>query len=295
MIETFELEGIGTHWWFTVYDLSQEQVGEVKKETESLLVDFERAYSRFKAESLIGILNTTKSLEHFPRELYDMLYLCEELKKVSDGNFTALSGLMQENNGYDAGYSFESKGLPIARNPSFTTLTMDRIEIPDNAKVDLGGIGKGWLIEKFKLLFLSKGVQHYVINGGGDMQIRTELPETLYLENPFSMDEAIGEIQIHEGAIACSSPSKRNWKDKKTGTLKHHLISGHTGESVSEKAAVFTSAASAVLADLASTAMFVSPIDVAPKIAEFLECHYLIVFADGTFVRSEGYPGVLYT
>ncbi|MBP6911386.1 FAD:protein FMN transferase [Patescibacteria group bacterium] len=91
-------------------------------------------------------------------------------------------------------------------------------------------------------------------------------------------------------AVAASNGKKRKVQDF------HHLLDPHTGKPVNDIAGVYISAQSCMVADLYSTAVFVSGVEQGKKfLAESDEISGMIVFADGSYWKKEGYRGVLFS
>lgn len=296
--KTIQFEGIGTHWWIDLPENTSERLlSEIKESLLVILNDFDQKYSRFKESSLVSKLNKEKVLIDFPDELYEMLIISENIKDLTGGHFNVCIGTHLENLGYDSNYSFESKYKANSNSLNIKTLTKDKIEISPEARIDLGGIGKGWLINKFKNELEKYELNKFVINGGGDIYVyddRDNNPYKFALENPFDNAQMIGTIEITTNeAIACSSPSRRSWRDKSTGKTYHHLVDFNSGENTKHIIAVFTQGESIINSDLASTAIFLSEINLADKISRELNVEYLIIFPNGEYKKSKGYKGIL--
>lgn len=294
----YEFKAIGTHWWIEIYDEIDFQE-EIKNSIRDLFDDFEKDYSRFIPSSYISELNREKVVTDFPFEMYSMFLYSDEISKITDYHFNVTAGTILDNLGYDENYSFVKKGevnLESLRN-GVLELTPERISIKEDVKVDLGGIGKGWMIDKLKLFLLDKGIKHFYINGGGDIYATSLFGKEIefFLESPFDTDSVIGSIKIKDCAIACSSPSKRRWKDRTTGEIHHHLVSSKTLKPENRVSAVYTQATTALQADSAGTALFISPVDKTVEIADKIEVEFLIVFEDSSYAVSEGYKGTLFT
>lgn len=287
---SFEFEAIGTHWWITIEDdISATNKQKAFTELEQIAKQFEKDYSRFIPESFIGRLNQEKHLEDFPPELYDMLQYSANISHITDGHFSAAVGGTLASLGYDENYSFTKSGKVL---PGYILrLDKDKIELSNDARVDLGGIGKGWLIDKLARHLKEKNIHFFCVNGGGDIFATTHKDGTaweFFLENPRDKEEVIGTIQVKHAAIACSSPSRRQWKDKNTGESLHHLIDQKSKLPVTSIKMVFTYGKDALSADTASTALFVSPPVFWDRIQEVCEVNYLIFTEAGTIYQTEG-------
>jgi FAD:protein FMN transferase len=293
----YEVQAIGTHWWIEIYDKDVDK--NIIKFTEELFNEFEQNYSRFIQSSFVSRLNTTKEITDYPLEMYNMFLYSEELREITDGHFNVTVGTILEKLGYDENYSFtQTEEIRYSEiQNGILELTPEKVRISESVKVDFGGIGKGWLIDKLKLHFKDRGIKNYYINGGGDIYATSNFgdPVEFLLESPFDTDSAIGSIKIKDCAIACSSPSKRQWRDKKTGVLRHHLVSSKL-ENVNNKiVSVFTQANTSLQADSAATCLFISPMENAIHIAEELEVEFAIILSDKSYASTQGFKGEIFS
>ena len=251
MSVTFEFDGIGTHWWCELLDRTstdERLVAAVK----SYVDVFDKSYSRFISSSLVGCLNSGETIKNPPQELYDMLTYAKQLFDDSDGAFNITVG----GDLHAKGYGSREQAARIWYEPwSHITLSPEQIGLPNGMTIDLGGFGKGWLIDKLGELFETQGYSHYLINGGGDMLIRSEEPITIQLEDPRDDTQAFGEIQITQGALAGSANTKRSWQYE--GKTYHHIIDplGKKNDVVG----TFVTAESALIADSLATIIFLRP------------------------------------
>jgi len=291
----FAFQGIGTHWNIEIQDaLSEQRENTIKESVIESVQEFEDNYSRFKPTSWIGKLNNEHFITGFPLELYQMLQFFSQIEEITNGEFTPKIGTVLESRGYDSTYSFTSREMKIIEQR--LTFDQEKIITSKNTKIDLGGIGKGWLIDKIAHFLTQENIKHFLINGGGDIYASTPNDTDSFLvalENPFNPSESIGEIQVANSSVACSSPNRRSWKDKNTGERHHHLLSYKNTTEVTELVAVFTCATTALQADTASTAIFVSSPDRYNHIANELNTSYLLISPDGRAV-SHNYPGRLF-
>ncbi len=287
----FDFFGIGTGWFIDIDVNATPLQITISNKVINIVKEFEDSYSRFKDTSLIGKLNIEKSLKNPPLELIQMIKMAQDLKDVTLGSFDIMVGKRLSDNGYDKELSFKNK---ISNNNlnKLVSFSKKQIVLQENGLMDLGGIGKGFLIDKVSSYLTSEQINNFVVNAGGDIFCKSENFNKFYLENPFDNSQAIGEIDLKNGGIACSSSSKRSWK---SGTRQfHHLIDMNSGETVNEIAAVFTYGKNALNTDLGSTAIFVSDSKCWFNISKFLDIEFLVVFSDGKYFQTENYPGRMY-
>ncbi|MEP7104109.1 MAG: FAD:protein FMN transferase [Candidatus Dojkabacteria bacterium] len=285
-------EAIGTHWHIEIYD--QVDLKTIEKNIIDCCREFESNYSRFKETSLLSKLNKEKTFLNPSSEFLELLELGSKAKEITDGRFDIAVGTVLENLGYDSKYSFTSKESIVEKE---VNVNSEQVTISQNTRIDLGGIGKGFLIDKIANLIKDYDIKYFFINAGGDIYSTSNFdkPIEFSLENPFVLDEAIGTIEIKDKALASSSSNRRSWKDIKTGKKFNHLIDMNKGENVENVAGIFVEGLNATNADIASTCLFISPIDAYRKIADFYNIEFLAVFTDKSYIKSNNYSGKLFT
>lgn len=248
-----EFEGIGTHWWIEILDDDDHQ--DIKKAIINTVEQFNQDYSRFLPDSYIGKLNSEKVLHRPPRELIDMLLFAKDMYVVSEGAFNISVGGELAHRGYGKG----SKQAGIDRDLwDHVTMGDDIITIPDTVDVDLGGFGKGWLIDMLADLLKKSGHPYFVINGGGDILVSSLTPIELALEHPTNTTKMIGTTRITQGALGASSNEKRVWimNDK---PQRHIIDPHHLSDDANDVTATFVRAETALIADTMATILFINP------------------------------------
>jgi thiamine biosynthesis lipoprotein len=249
MSVTFTYDALGTKWWIELFEtIAEERLTIVKDDCEAFATDFEANYSRFKSDSLITRLNTQRTLSKPPTELIEMLRYGKELYLQTDTKFNILTGHIQEAKGYDADYSFvDSDTIPLPGNPiTDLNVTADEISLSGISKVDLGGFGKGYLIDQLAQRLQTKHkVQFFLINGGGDIFATSNKgqPIPIRVEHPTN-PKRFGSTTLLNEAFAASSRYKRKWH---TSSGEHNHIIGNS------KTGSFVKAARAVEADAQAT------------------------------------------
>ena len=268
MSKQFTFEAIGTHFWIEIFDeITDEQLKATKGRLELLSSSFNEQYSRFRADSQISILNRERRLENPSAECLAILKYGKELYLRGQGTFNILTGHILEARGYDSDYSFnavDGADAPSTCNP-LTDLTISENEIVLSCgNIDLGGYGKGWLIDKLAYDLREQGIEHFLINGGGDMYATSDLNDeaiTIYLEHPTNAGQYLIETSLLHQGFAASSPFKRRWKsgDK----TYHHVVATADVPEL----ATFVKAATATDADAFATVAMLVPEAALPALA----------------------------
>jgi thiamine biosynthesis lipoprotein len=253
MSTTFTFEAIGTHFWIEIFDeISETKLKAAQGRLELLSSTFNEQYSRFRPDSQISILNRERVLLNPSEECRTLLTYGKELYLKSEATFNFLTGHLQEAQGYDATYSFtpnESIKKTICNPLTDIDISKEKITL-HCGNVDLGGYGKGWLIDKLKDDLLKHDIKHFLINGGGDMYATSTASDeaiSVYLEHPTEAGKYLAETNIRNQGFAASSPFKRQWKHG--DSTYSHIIS----EADVLKLATFVKAPTATLADVFGT------------------------------------------
>ncbi len=100
-------------------------------------------------------------------------------------------------------------------------------------RIGLGGIGKGYAVDRAFELLYSKGPTNFLVNGAGDLRVHSDKdsprPWRIGVRNPFNPDPSIhmGVVQVKEGAVATSGDYVNfvNFQNKKF----HHVLDPRTG------------------------------------------------------------------
>jgi thiamine biosynthesis lipoprotein len=182
---------------------------------------------------------------------------------------------------------------------SWRDIVMDNrsrcVTLPAGCSVDLGGIGKGWTVDR-----ASRGLSNYpgfVIDAGGDIRLggiqADGAPWSVGLADPFEPDRDMAGISLTGGAICTSTTARRRWFSQ--GRWRHHLIDSRTGDSSTSDviSATVISAKAAHAEVLAKAALLMgaerglSFIQSQPAVSGFL------ALDDGRCLRSPGFPEVL--
>ena len=99
------------------------------------------------------------------------------------------------------------------------------IRLPPGARIDLGGIAKGWIAESAALL-LADYAEACVVDAGGDMFMvglpRGQTSWQIEIEDPRDANATLTVAHVKSGAVATSSITKRRWQQ--AGHARHHLI-----------------------------------------------------------------------
>lgn len=249
---TLEFDALGTHWWIEL--LGGAWTPNTQKKIVRIIQEFHSDYTRFDDSSYIGRLNAQKYLTAPPKELRRMLECARDFHAQSNGVFNiSVGGELARR-----GYGHTGQGIITAEFWNEVKLTPGEIRIPGEISIDLGGLGKGWLIDKISDTLGELGYAEYIVNGGGDLRVCSAKPIEIALEHPYDPSLSVGTTKITCGALGVSSAAKRRWRHG--GVSQHHLIDPRTGApSESDIACTFVRASTATVADICATILCIAP------------------------------------
>ena len=283
MVE-FSFPALGTVWWIMVDHLGFDETD--KRKVINFVADFEARYSRFLSDSEIGKINRSKKEKvGVSADLKKMLELGKTLQTVTEGRFNLNINRLLLSYGYDKEYSFAKRAIIHATEGSFS-LSGDTLIKKGEVELDLGGVGKGYLIDRVSKLLTGLGYKFHLVDGGGDIYATTKAdghPWKIALEHPTNRDEAFGVVEIKNESVATSSSNKR-----RAGKF-HHLLNPETKRPEESILSVTTLAKKAFLADAGATAIFVSDKKNWQRIAQMLGLNYLVVFPDLSYEASANF------
>ncbi len=136
---------------------------------------------------------------------------------------------------------------------------MARLDVP-GMSVDLGGIAKGYAVDRCYERLLALGARHFMINLGGNIRVhgspRSGKPWVIGVRNPFQTDRIVGVLHLADGqAVATSGNYERfvTIGDRRVS----HIVDPRTGYPVDHLASVTVVATNGLVSDGLSTTLFV--------------------------------------
>ncbi len=146
----------------------------------------------------------------------------------------------------------------------YTALEIDRdsekLFLPRSQMgLELGGIAKGFIVDRAMDVLKEAGVEHAFINVGGDISLLGANPDgepwRIGITNPREPDQIIAVLSLKDCAVVTSGDYERSFEED--GGKYHHILDPETGMPAGELASVTVVANTALDADALSTAVFV--------------------------------------
>lgn len=215
---THVFRAMNTEWWLGTADDRD------LTPLETLVHAAETRYSRFRADSLLSRLNREHSVRGI--ELAGLVRDALALGAATEGAFDIRVGAAVRAAGYDR--SFETM-TAVLRSPVLTfappvdALTVevdgDEVRLHGDGSIDLGGIAKGWTVDRVAEALEADGCIDYLVDGGGDIRLRG------HDERGEPWVVGVGEgltATLPAGAVCTSSTRRRRWRTATEDA--HHII-----------------------------------------------------------------------
>ncbi len=251
--------------------------------------------SNFKNDSEVYLLNENHLLKDPDLELaYVMkrsVYYSEISGEAFDITVQPLLDLYTK--------SFSEKNMPPTEEEIKETLNLvgydkimiseKNISLEDGMKITLGGIAKGYAVDKAAEMLIAKGVGSALINAGGDIRVvgsKDDSPFRVAIANPDDPSDYIAILDLKDVSVATSGNYERYFDPEKKA---HHIMDPKTGKSALGVISVTVIAKTAIDADALATAVFVMGPEKGIRLIESLddtEC--LIIDEDRNIIRSSG-------
>lgn len=229
--------------------------------------------SSFDPSAEVARLNATGRLDSPSPELMDIIEKALELFTISHGTFDITIEPLLNLWRYDPVAETQFWDLPSDAQEQAIAATMfvigaDRlvlkyephaeIELVPGMKITLGGIAKGYAVDQGLLILKEQGIQHALIDAGGDIAVAGGKPSggpwEIALRDPEDEDNVLAQFELIDGAIATSGNYLRYFDPE---AQVGHIMDPRTGYSAHLSSSATVIAQTCTEADAFATAVFV--------------------------------------
>jgi thiamine biosynthesis lipoprotein len=254
--------------------------------------------STYKADSALSAINRSAARQAVPIEP-EVFALIEQALMLSERSGGAFD-ISYESVGYL--YDFRARRRPSAAEIDAGLLAIDYRSIVLDAaagtiefdwpgmRINLGGIAKGYAIERGASLLRARGVEHALLNAGGDSRVlgdRRGQAWIIGVRHPRAEGEVITRLPLVDEAVSTSGDYERFFDED--GVRYHHIINPNTGTPTNEMMSVTVIGPDATLTDGLSTTLFVLGMDTGLALIErFSGYEAILVDRSGRLAYSSG-------
>ena len=266
-IQNFTFSGMGTVL-SVIYTGEKNEALEnaVKKDAE--IVESELSY--YKDSSFVSILNR----EAYEKEVVVPEHVCRLIEKsleygemsggVFDITYKSTGELWENNkNKIPDEKTIEEKQRFVGSDKLSVNCTENKIKFASlGVKIDLGGIAKGYAIDRAADIMKKYGVENFIVNYGGDMLFcgnKGGKPWSIGIKNPDKPSEILKKLELGTSGckgVATSGDYERFFVIE--GETFSHILNPKTGKPVKDARSVTVIGENATLTDAAATAVSVA-------------------------------------
>ncbi|MFQ6079649.1 MAG: FAD:protein FMN transferase [Thermodesulfobacteriota bacterium] len=234
-------------------------------------------------------------------DVLKVIQRAEEISRASEGYFDITIGAVLDL------WGFEENGgrLPAKGEVSealdaigYKAIHVDERESTVELKkkgmrIDLGGIAKGYAVDRAVELLKARGYRNMIVNAGGDIRVsgrKTHGPWVIGIQDPRDRSRILATVDAEDISVATSGDYERYFV--REGKRYHHLLNPFTGFPARQCRSVTILAEDALSADGLATAVFVIGPRKGLHLIEAMEgVEGLIVSSAGEIIQSEGLKG----
>ena len=164
------------------------------------------------------------------------------------------------------------------------------IAMPAGTRIGLGGIAKGYGVDRAMKTLMGFGVEHAIVNAGGDLKALGDDQGKAWevaVKHPRDLKRAIAVVPVSNVCLVTSGDYERFFEAD--GVRYHHIIDPRTGQPATGCMSATVTAPDAALADGVATAVCVLGPDLGLEFVERLpKIEAIVVGMDGQVRTSSG-------
>jgi thiamine biosynthesis lipoprotein len=234
------------------------------------------------------------------QEFFDLLKLSLEFSQLTDGAFDITFASVGYQYDYRKGLKPSDEAvadaLPLInyRLIKLDTTTRTVSFARKGVRIDLGGIAKGYAVDRGISILQRLNIQHALISAGGDSRLLGDhrgRPWHIGIQAPRKKQALAAVLPLSETAISTSGDYERYFE--RDGVRHHHIISPKTGRSAGELRSVTILGPNATRTDALSTSVFVLGLKEGLALVDRLnDVEAVVIDNHGTMHMSNGMEGL---
>jgi FAD:protein FMN transferase len=211
---------------------------------------------------IFTVLRAAEEMESASRGVFDItLHDLKTVWGLSSGDSaripsdSAIAWAMRGNPAFHA----PAEGDPSLRPPYALLKDGRMVLLRDGVVFDLGGIAKGYAVDRMHAILDSLGYPVHIVKAGGDMRVggsKSGEPWLLGIRHPRSGDRLAGALHLgHATAVSTSGDYERFFI--RDGVRYHHVFNPRTGRPAGPYCSVTVLADNSLLADRLTKPLFI--------------------------------------
>jgi thiamine biosynthesis lipoprotein len=281
----FQDSAMGTHVHFIAYSNAQVDSDKVRAAISRAfdeMLRLEAVLSEWRADSEVGRINShPEEWVKVGPETFAVISRALEEGKASGGafdiTFQAMSDVWKFGSAADAEPKVPPKAEIERRRAlvDYRTVELDRaaqaVRLPKAHQIGLGGIAKGYIVDRAADVLKKAGIVAFLVQAGGDLYGAGRKPDgspwISGIQDPRGPEGAsFATIELTDHAFSTAGDYARSYVIGKR--RYHHIIDPHTGYPATASRSVTVWAEDATTADAVDDAVFILGPEAGLKLAE---------------------------
>jgi len=252
--------------------------------------------SPFRADSEVAAINRNAAIEAvaISPELYDLIERSLEFSRLSDGAFDISFASVGYRYDYRRGIRPDDDSIQqMIDNIDYRQIRLENGRIrfgKPGMRIDLGGIAKGYAVDRSIDLLRDCGITHALVSAGGDSRLlgdRNGRPWMIGIRHPRRDDAIALRLPLENSAISTSGDYERFFISN--GKRIHHIINPRTGKSATRSWSSTVIGPDATTTDALSTTLFILGAEHGLKLIDQLDgLDAIIIDSTGQIHYSSG-------
>ncbi len=252
--------------------------------------------SPYRPDSEVSSVNRDAGIEavRIGDELFSLLQQANDFSVLSAGAFDITFASI----GYHYDYRREQQPSQNLIDETLPAVDYRKLMLKDRMvrfaspgmRIDLGGIAKGYAVDRSVELLQRCGISEALVSAGGDSRIlgdRGGRPWMMGIQHPRTAEGLALAIPLANSAISTSGDYQRFFL--RNGERIHHIIDPDTGKSANRSWSVSVIGPNATATDALSTTLFVLGAEQGLALIETLEdMDAIIIDSEGVIHYSSG-------
>ena len=285
---------VSVYLWSDDAELAAATVEDVFQEAHRI----DRLMSTYKDESEITNINRNAAAAPVQAgaELFALIERSLQISELTSGAFDITYDSVGRHYDFRSGQRPDEATVAAERqNIDYHLVEIDkrhrtvRFGRP-GVRINLGGIAKGYVVERGIAIIRSRGIRHAIVTAGGDSRLlgdRRGRPWMVGIRDPRKDGEVAMSVPLQDEAISTSGDYERYFDED--GIRYHHIIHPGTGNPASGVHSATVFGPDAVTTDALSTSVFVMGVDKGLRlIATLPDYESIVIDADGQVFFSDG-------
>ena len=285
---------ITVYLWSEDADTGQALVDEIFQEVARI----DRLMSTYRDESEISEINRNAANSPLvvSHELWQLIRRSLDISALTQGAFD----ITYDSVGQHYDFRLNQRPDEATIQSELAKIDYHLVELDDRAatiffqqqgvRINLGGIAKGYVVERGIDILRCKGVRNAIVTAGGDSRLlgdRRGRPWMVGIRDPRAEGEVAISVPLEDEAISTSGDYERFFDED--GVRYHHIIQPGTGTPASGVHSATVFGPDAVLTDALSTSVFVMGVDKGLRlIATLPDYESIVIDAEGQVYYSDG-------